>query len=308
MEKTILVIGRSFHPDGKETAELIATSLTPYIQNEGYRVVFLALKDILFDINTGEVKIMDPSGVELKKYGAVLMTNWFSHASIRKDIAYSLGLYFKHNQVAFFNEEAAASRSTSKLSQMVVAAYANIPIARTIFSLSLQRTRNYASKVIKAPFILKDAQASRGAGNYLLQDFGQVLSHKAEHTEKTPFVIQECISSDGSDFRFFVTGNAMLVIKRSGADGSHLNNTSAGGSAELVPLEQFDQDVINYVQNMSHLLGRNVTGIDIMFDSKTNKPYFLEANPIPQIATGSFVHEKLTALADMLVLAAKEKL
>jgi hypothetical protein len=37
-----------------------------------------------------------------------------------------------------------------------------------------------------------------------------------------------------------------------------------------------------------------------MIDRVTGKSYFLEANPIPQIATGSNVPLKLQALADAL--------
>lgn len=307
MKNTVLVIGRDFHPDGKETAAFIADSLKPYVEKRGYSVEFLSLKDILFDISHDNgISVTNKQGVELSEYAVVLMTNWFSHASIRKDIAYSLALYFEHNNVPYYNEEAGKSRSTSKLSQLVVAAYAGVPIARTIFGLDLTAASAKAASVIAAPFILKDAQASRGKGNYLLKSFDEVDAHSGDHTEKTPFIFQEFIESDGSDYRFFVAGNNRLVIKRSGTGGSHLNNTSAGGNAELVSLDDFSPEVRQDVTKMSQLLGRLVTGLDIMFNKKTGQHFFLEANPIPQIATGSFVAEKLDTLAEALTASAKE--
>ena len=307
MKRTVLVIGRDFHPDGKETAAFIAESLRPHVEKHEYDVEFLSLKDIVFDISTDlGVSVTNNRGEELSEYPVVLMTNWFSHASIRKDIALSLGLYFAHNNIPYFNEEAEKSRSTSKLSQLVIAAYEGVPIARTIFSLNLSAASEKAQSIMSAPFVIKDAQASRGKGNYLLKSFDEVAAHAKDHTEKNPFVFQEFIDNDGSDYRFFVAGDKRRVIKRSGAGDTHLNNTSAGGSAELVSLDDFSDEVKNDVTTMSHRLGRLVTGIDIMFNKNTGKHYFLEANPIPQIATGSFVDEKLETLAEALIEATKE--
>lgn len=305
-EKTILVIGRSFHPDGKETAKLIAGALALYAEELGYQVKYLALHDIVFDISSDTVSVTDGNGLELRGYASVLLTNWFSHASIRKDIAHSLGLYFEYNNVPYFNKEAVMSRSTSKLSQLIQASYAGVPIARTIFSLSFDSAIDRARRLLSEPFIIKDAQASRGKGNYLVQNFDESMEHKHEHTEKNPFLVQEFIKSNGSDYRFFVAGGDKLVIHRRAGNDSHLNNTSAGGTAELTSLHQFDETVVGYVEAMSAKLGRGVTGIDIMFD-QGNRPYFLEANPIPQIATGSFTQEKLSALANALVSAAENR-
>jgi glutathione synthase/RimK-type ligase-like ATP-grasp enzyme len=117
---------------------------------------------------------------------------------------------------------------------------------------------------------------------------------------------QDLIDSDGSDYRFLVTGGrTRLVIKRIGSGDSHLNNTSQGATTEVVPLENIDESVLLVVHKMSSALHREVTGIDIMFDKTTSKPYFLEANPIPQIATGSNVELKLDALAEALREAAE---
>lgn len=304
--KTLLVIGRDFHPDGKETASLIADAMKPFALEAGYDVRFLPFKEIIFDISNDGVSVTDAAGIELCDYAAVLMTNWFSHASIRKDIGFCLGLYFTHNDVPFFNEEASKSRSTSKLSQLLIASYENVPIARTIFCLTLDHARAKAEHVLTVPFIMKDAQASRGKGNYLMQSFDEVGQHATEHTEKNPFVFQSFIRSDGSDYRFFVADDERVVIKRTGSMDSHLNNTSAGGSAELVNFDEFGDEVRTTVSSMRKRLGRQVTGIDIMFESATGKHYFLEANPIPQIATGSFTDQKLAALTRALVKKAEE--
>jgi glutathione synthase/RimK-type ligase-like ATP-grasp enzyme len=301
--KDVLVIGRNFHPDGKETAALINDALQPYLKERGLNSQLALFKDLLFDISNDDIAIIHvPTGRRLESFGAVLMTNWFSHASVRKDMALTIALYLEHKHVPLINSEALHSRSTSKLSQMMIAALNQVPIARTVFCLSLEHLQAYLEQQAFAmPCILKDAQASRGKSNYLINDLGEIAEHASEHSERSPFIAQSLITSDGSDYRFFVTGGqTKLVIQRRGQDGSHLNNTSAGATTKLLQPNDFDDTTRGYVATMSRLLGRELTGIDIMIDTTNQQPVFLEANPIPQIATGSNVEAKLSALADTL--------
>lgn len=307
---TIAVIGRNFHPDGKETAELLAASLQPFLAKQGAQALPVMLKNLVFDISTDNVHIFDAvSGKDLAEMNAVLMTNWFSHASVRKDMALTIARYLEHEGVPYMNTEAGRSRSTSKLSQMIIAAYEGVYIPRTVFSLSLNHTVEYMKKIaFKTPFIFKDAQASRGNGNYKLETIDAILVHAAEHSEKTPFIVQELIESDGSDYRFFIVGGrTQLVIRRIGSGSSHLNNTSAGATTELLSSDDMSDEANAAAATMSRVLHRELTGLDIMIDSRTKRPYFLEANPIPQIATGSNVDTKLKALADTLVIMSRHK-
>lgn len=306
----VAIIGRSIHPDGKETADLIARSLRPYLNEYKLESQFVKLKDILFDISNEGVKVIDTrSGMTLDDFAAVFMTNWFSHASIRKDIGYSLGIYMKDKRIPFMNTEAVYSRSTSKLSQMMLAAQQGVAIPRTLFCLNLDALKAYAAtEGMTAPFIFKDAQASRGNGNYLLGTFDEIDAHRGEHSEKTPFMIQSMIHNDKSDYRLFmVDGRVSLIIKRSGQGDSHLNNTSAGATTTLVSVEDFDKIAIEIAEKMSLVLHREMTGVDIIFDNNTGQPYFLEANTVPQIATGSNVEKKLASLARGLHEIAERK-
>ena len=305
----ILILGRNYHPDGKETATEIHAGLTESAKNEAeFSVIYY--KNLVFDISNQNIKVWDAvSGVDLKEFDSVLMTNWFSHASVRKDMALALALYFQHHGISVFNSEALHNRSSSKLSQMMLAALNNVPIARSLFSLSFEQLVKTAQNTpkLKLPLIFKDAQASRGKGNYLVKAWSEAENLAPEHNEKHPFMVQEFIESDGSDYRFFVAGgHSQFVIHRLGSDDSHLTNTSAGASTEILQTNQLPVSYSHDVETMSKLLGREVTGIDIMED-EAGKHYFLEANPIPQIATGSNVELKLTALKNALIKAAQER-
>lgn len=304
----ILIIGRNFHPDGKETAAEIAAALKPFNQKNGFDTEYRHFKDLVFDISNKQIKIIDaPTGKDVKHYKAVLMTNWYSHASIRKDLAYSLALYFQANNVPFVNTEALNSRSTSKLSQMMLAALNNVPVPRTVFSLSLKNAVYYVkTENIQCPVILKDAQASRGKSNFLIDNLKDVEKYTGLHSEKSPLIFQEYIDAEGSDYRIFMMNRqAQLIIKRTATGNSHLNNTSKGSNTELIDRSEFAPAAIMYSEKMSEILHRELTGVDIIFDKNTNQPFFLEANPIPQIATGSNTEAKLRTVADGLAALAR---
>jgi glutathione synthase/RimK-type ligase-like ATP-grasp enzyme len=309
MGERILVIGRSHHPDGKETADDIYNGLISSGRLKDHEVVLGHYNDLLFDINDQAIEVTDvKSGYSLAEFDAVLMTNWFSHASIRKDIAYSLALFWQHHKIPFFNTEALYSRSSSKLSQMMLAAINGIPIPRTIFSLSFEVLAHHTQEQIGFPAVFKSAQASRGKSNYLISSKDELVALKSQHTEIHPFIAQNFINAGQIDYRFFVAGSkTRFIIKRSGSGESHLTNTSAGASAEALPTQSMGEDVLQIVHKCSSLLHREVTGIDIMFDKNSNKPYFLEANPIPQIATGSNTERKLETLAEALIESSRKE-
>lgn len=305
MSKKILILGRDHHPDGKETADDIYQGLLSTGKFKGNEIHLIHYNELLFDISRNQILITDTkTGYNLADASAALMTNWFSHASVRKDIAYSLALFWQHHKIPFFNTEAFHNRSTSKLSQMVLAALSSIYIPRTIFSLDFDQLVTYSQKELTTPYILKDAKASRGKSNYLIQNQQGTTKLKTQHTESHPFMAQQFISSNQIDYRIFVTGSkAQLVIKRTAKSGSHITNTSSGASAELLSVESLSPEVLDIVRLCSDLLHREITGIDIIIDNETNLPYFLEANPIPQIATGTYVEQKLASLAETLTNA-----
>jgi len=306
MSRKILVVGRDHHPDGKETADEIYQGLLSTGKIQSGELQLIHYKNLLFDISKDKISIIDTSsGYNLADASAALMTNWFSHASVRKDIAHSLGLFWSSLQVPFFNTEALYNRSTSKLSQMVIAAQNSVNVPRTIFSLDFDQLITKCKEQLGLPYILKDANASRGKSNYLIKNHGAALKLKPQHTEAHPFMAQEFINADQTDYRVFVVNTKpRLIIKRVAGTGTHITNTSTGASAELLPVDALGPEIDDVVSKCAQLLHREVTGIDIIIDKSTDLSYFLEANPIPQIATGTYVEQKLAALAEVLSGAA----
>lgn len=81
---------------------------------------------------------------------------------------------------------------------------------------------------------------------------------------------------------------------------SHINNTSKGGVAKEVDPTSLPRHVIDESAQLARLLRREVTGVDMIQDNQTGKFYLLEVNNMPQLATGSYVIEKMRMLDEYL--------
>jgi glutathione synthase/RimK-type ligase-like ATP-grasp enzyme len=92
-------------------------------------------------------------------------------------------------------------------------------------------------------------------------------------------------------------GREPLVIKRTSAGGSHMNNTSQGGSAEL---DELPVGLLEQSKSLAKELKMTVAGVDILRDKQTGEMLFLEVNSQPQLLTGAFVDKKKKLFGDLL--------
>ena len=147
--------------------------------------------------------------------------------------------------------------------------------------------------------VLKDNKGSKGRLNFVVFSPEQ-LQLIIDENPGIFFVLQEYIPNKG-DLRVLVLDEvASLVIRRTGNGSSHLNNTSQGGVAEIVPLNDIEPDILRIAERAAKLLKLQVAGVDVMYDERTNEPYLLEVNNAPQISSGSFIDEKADLYAIMI--------
>jgi glutathione synthase/RimK-type ligase-like ATP-grasp enzyme len=294
----ILVMSRREERPEFDTAESMVTKLEAANGQAEYDACYLDDICFVYDGKTLEIS-NHRTGTLLEDYDAVLGIGWFKE-KIFEEVALAVALYTRAHKRLFLNSEAYVNRSKSKVSQYVLAVLENIQTTPFCFALdhavllsSLQQSG------INYPFIMKAPLASRGNDNYLVQDAKQ-LNLLLEENPDTAFVIQEFIPNDG-DLRLIVVGNAVgLAIERTAVAGSHLNNTSKGGSACLVDLSTLSSDMLEQAVAMAQLLHREITGVDMIIHKETGKHYFLEANNMPQLSTGSLVDEKIAVVSRYL--------
>lgn len=300
--KRILILSRKDDRDTYDQKQTYTAALESIETKCEYTVD--DFEDIIFHYDGKELKVLLGDGVtDIASFDGVFLIAWFK-SKMLEDVALSVSVYLKAKGVEVVNTEALYTRSRSKLSQYVYAAMNGISITPFLFSLNGAKLRRAITERWDQgyPVIMKGAQSSRGNDNYLVQTAEEALdiAQKMNELDGPWFVLQSFVPNDG-DYRIIVMGDSVTtVIHRKSQDESHLNNTSKGGKADLVLVDELPASVVEDSIRLSKLLRREVTGVDMIRHRETGEFFLLEINNMPQMATGSYVSEKLTALDDYL--------
>jgi len=192
------------------------------------------------------------------------------------------------------------TQGKGKLAGAFLRAAHGLPVPRTFFASQTGYEEIFRDDApISFPFVIKADNGSKGRDNYLVKSFDELIA-VLKRSSGLDMISQTFIPNDG-DMRVLVLGNKVgSVILRKGKGDSHLNNTSQGGSAELLDPESLDSTIAADCLAAAQLESLQVAGVDVVIDKVTGDHYFLEVNRAPQLATGAFVDEKLSAYADMV--------
>ena len=230
-------------------------------------------------------------GRDLSEFATVYFKSIFRYHEQATAIAETLD--FMH--VPFVGKELRHYIPAYKLSQMARLAKGNVTIPHTLYLPLEHYVPNYDMVVKKlgVPFIFKAINGSTGDDNYLVKDKAQ-LETIAAKTTGMHFIAQKFVPNE-SDLRVLIVGGRIgMVIERKRADDStHLNNTSKGATAHLLPLETLDPALQELGLRAAEIMERDVAGVDVMLEKGSGVPYVLEVNASPQITSGSFEAEKL---------------
>jgi glutathione synthase/RimK-type ligase-like ATP-grasp enzyme len=208
--------------------------------------------------------------------------------------------YLNEFKVPFIGKELNSYIPATKLTQLARLARVSIAIPKTLFMPTKQYAAQYEllTQELGSPFIFKAIDGATGEDNFLVKDAAQ-LDKILSTSMKAHFIAQSFIPND-SDLRILVLeGKVRLAIERRRKDEStHLNNTSQGASATLLEKEALEEQVYDLAIKAAAVMGRDIAGVDVMLEKNTKKPYILEVNASPQIASGAFESEKLDVYAD----------
>jgi glutathione synthase/RimK-type ligase-like ATP-grasp enzyme len=292
--KKVLILSRRDDRSDFDTAESMATSLRSANTSIKYEACFL--EEVVFVYDGSRLEIINGrDGSKLSDYSALFMIGWFKLRR-HEDAAHSIALYADHEHIPFANKEALINRSRSKLSQQIVAIYSGIATAPFVACVDKALMEKYSVELLtEYPIVIKSTSASRGNDNYIVNsvsDVGPVLA--AARTKL--FIAQSFVPNDG-DYRIIVMGGKVrLVIERKAQGDSHLNNTSQGGSAQIVETSSLSAGMIRDAEVIAEAIHRDITGVDMIIDNRTGDHFFLEVNNMPQLSTGSYVDKKAAVL------------
>lgn len=259
-------------------------------------VTWAYLEDLIFNLSNEQVELYDARNQQpIEHYSKVYFRYWGmqeGHAVAAARICHLKG-------IPFLDSETLRMGSYNKLTQYVNLYEAKVAFPRTLIANSENLVKHYADYGFTFPLIMKDKGGTRGQTNYLVRD----EAHMQEIIQDHPgviFVLQEFIPNDG-DYRVLVTGTEVaLVIRRKAQGDSHLNNTSQGGSAEIVPNDALPAQVLQDCIRASQFYGREFAGVDIVHSKQDGKYYCFEVNRAPQLESASFQKEKAQILAKLL--------
>lgn len=305
--KKILILSRTDDRVEYDTQQSMVRQLQQ-VSGEDALYTGANFEDLLFHFDGSQLTIVDSAtGSDVASYDFVFFIGWFKTPPL-EDVAMSVAKYLEWHSVPFYNTEVLYTRSRSKISQYVIAALNDIAITPFLFAMNQELLiGQIKERGFYNPYIAKRINASRGEDNYVFQtsDDLDLVLRKTVSEKPLYFVAQEFIPNDG-DYRIIVVGGSVrMVIHRKAAEGTHLSNTSKGGSAELIDPTTLPPQMIEDSVRIATLVKREITGVDMIVHQETGKYYMLEVNNMPQLSTGSYVTKKAEMLSDFFQNTAK---
>jgi glutathione synthase/RimK-type ligase-like ATP-grasp enzyme len=253
------------------------------------------MDDLIISVGDGSFSIYDTHNQQdLTGYDVFILRgdNFRRHM----DVIGTINEFAKENDIPIINEYNDV-KDSSKLLQAVQFHKLSIPVARTLYVnpglLAAASTLEW-----EFPCVMKAVHGSHGNYNYVVHSFDDVRSHLGEDPENR-FVLQRFIPNDG-DYRVLIIGDEVLVIGRSAVGDSHLNNTSQGGEAVLIPVGELPAHVVEDSRKIMKYSGMTIAGVDVIVNKNTGEYSFLEVNAQPQLQTGAFIDQKEILMGKLL--------
>lgn len=288
---------------------MISTKKTPVTQKYAENiashgkldVTYISYADLLYETGEGGNKItLLSTGEDVATFDLV----YFKTSARYSDVAAAIANYLSVRKRLFIDTALLDCTVSSKLLQYIKLTDQKILVPRSVFLLPDTLAANFhlVKEKLGVPFVLKDIHGNRGEHNYLITSEAEFNTANDELiNDGVQAVAQGFIDNDG-DFRVLVFGKRIyLVVERTRTNKStHLNNTSQGASATLIDSSRLPAEVKQDCLKAADLFNREISGVDIVKDKTRDVWYCLEVNDGPQLASGSFVEQKHTGVAEYL--------
>jgi glutathione synthase/RimK-type ligase-like ATP-grasp enzyme len=291
----ILILSSAEEAYGIDLNDTFVTALNDRLTQDG-RVEWHNYHDIRLEFGTNRLEaFIQSTGEALSSFRFVYFKSFFRY----NEQAAAVAAYLDSVHVPFVSSELRNTMPLTKLTQHVRLALDGVRIADTIYMSTEHYVDqfDYLTTKLGAPFIFKSTDGAGGRENYLISERSELEKAVAENPD-LHFIAQQFIENDGDLRVLVIDRKVQLVIYRSRSGDTHLNNTSQGGSAQLLPLEELAPEHKAIALQAAALMHREIAGVDLMFEAKTGVPYILEVNASPQIGSGAFTDEKLAVYSN----------
>lgn len=292
--KKVLLIARAKTTRAIESAEAFADRIRTRIGDD-IEIYTSEISELFFELSSDEVAIYHPEKkFDIRDFDLVIIRHIGAYAVE----AHAITQYCEYFSIPYTDKYLNRLLLDNKLSTEFLLWFNGVKSWPRTFYGPVDELASRLSELGEKA-VLKDNEGSKGRLNFIVSSQEQLRSIAAENPEKH-FVLQEFIPNDG-DLRVLIFNNEpALVIERTGNGSSHLNNTSQGGDARIVPIKDVDSEILEMSIRAAELTKLQVAGVDVMTDSRSGKHYLLEVNNAPQISSGSFIEEKADEYSRMI--------
>ncbi len=292
--KKVLLIARTKTRESLLKAESFADRVRRRLDGD-FQIETAEITDLFFELDEKNLKIYHPDKkFDLKDFDLVIIR----HIGTMAFHAHAIALYCEKFNIKYTDQYLNRLLLDNKLSTEFLLWCNDLKKwPRTFFGNNKELARRMSELGDKA--VMKDNVGAKGRLNFVVKSPSEVETIHQENPD-IQFVLQEFIPND-SDLRVLVMNDKVkLVIRRSSTSDSHLNNTSQGGRAEIIPIDSVDAKILKDCIKAAKVSKLQVAGVDMMQDLNTGEYYFLEINNAPQISSGSFTDEKADVYAEMI--------
>ncbi len=293
--KKVLLIAHSKSDTTLSKSEAFAHKVQGLLGGD-VQVEYCDLAELVFEASPDKLVIYHPSkGFDVRDFDLVIMR----HIGSLEAEAHAVTLYCEYFDIKYTDTYLNRRLLNNKMSTQFLLWVSGLAhmIPHTLYGPTAELISRLPD--IGELAIFKDNIGTKGRLNFVVhggEDIGRIVHENPD----TRFILQQFIPNTG-DLRVLVLGGKpALVIKRTGDGSTHLNNTSQGGSAEVLPVDSIDTRLIEDSVRAAEVTGLQVAGVDLVTDTDTGQSYFLEINNAPQVSSGSFVDEKAAVYTDMI--------
>lgn len=175
---------------------------------------------------------------------------------------------------------------------------AGLPIIPTIFGLpEKKQIDNYLKKIGEFPIIIKALGRMHGVGVMKIdskESFVSIVDFLRK--QEGDFIIRKFISHT-EQARIVVLGNK-VISSHANLAGSDFRTNAGDQKTRERELKEYSNEVQNIAVQAVQSLGFEFGGVDILFESETNKPYISEVNypfffPGNEKLTGNNIAEQM---------------
>ena len=255
-----------------------------------------SLKDLHIEVKNNQLSLTESmTGKALHEFAYIYLELWLKSPQQ----ALAAATYLHRYKIPFIGHEALTIPCSTKIGELVRLSDNGVPLPNSFMSSHPEILKRFKTKPPFAyPFIAKAADTFGGKMNFLVKNYEELEQALKAHPNQF-FVLQEFIPND-CDYRVLIMGGEIkLVLRRSRkpGDDSHLNNTSAGGEGEFVPIDTLSLEMQHDALQAAKLtLRSDFAGADVIVDKTNGKHYILEVNEAPAIQMGENPPVKIAAL------------